>query len=68
MTANTNCHADTPSVYGEVSALLRVSIFCSYILHIFWDDGQTATGTRNEGSSFRFGARQHHARLIVGLA
>ncbi len=32
-----------------------------------WDDGQTATVTRNEGSSFRFGAQQHHALLIVGL-
>jgi hypothetical protein len=26
-----------------------------------------ATETRNEGSSFRFGAQQHHALLIVGL-
>jgi hypothetical protein len=32
-----------------------------------WDDGQTPTGTWNEGSSFRFGTQQHHALLIVGL-
>jgi hypothetical protein len=32
-----------------------------------WDDRQTATGTWNEGSSFHFGTRQHHALLIVGL-
>jgi hypothetical protein len=31
------------------------------------DDGQMATVTWNEGSSFHFGAQQHHALLIVRL-
>jgi hypothetical protein len=40
---------------------------CRFNFIFLWDDGQTVTVTRNEGNSFRFGARQHHAMPIVGI-